>query len=142
MKKYLFVSLCLSIWFYSSGQEVGGCVSYLADNYSPEATYNDGTCDYNLQQLLLDGASLGDLVFSGVLESEIVGLFAAGGVVADVDEENSRALIAGALSSFEWDGDGYYYAYNINADEMLDTDISTDIYSGESNSHKYIPVHY
>ena len=138
MKKYLFVSLCLSIWFYSSGQEVGGCVSYLADNYSPEATYNDGTCDYNLQQLLLDGASLGDLVFSGVLESEIVGLFAAGGVVADVDEENSRALIAGALSSFEWDGDGYYYAYNINADEMLDTDISTDIYSGESNSHKYI----
>lgn len=113
-------------------------MSYLADNYSPEATYNDGTCDYNLQQLLLDGASLGDLVFSGVLESEIVGLFAAGGVVAEVDEENSRALIAGALNYFEWDGYGYNYATNIDADEMLDTDISTDIYSGESNSHKYI----
>ena len=71
-------------------------MSYLADNYSPEATYNDGTCDYDLQQLLLDGASLGDLAFSGVLQSEMVGLFAAGGVVIDIDLVNSRALIASA----------------------------------------------
>lgn len=137
MKKSILIALCFSTGLVATSQEIGGCVSYLASNYNPEATYNDGTCDYNLQQLLVDGASLGDLVFSGALESEIIGLFAAGGVVVDIDEENSRALIAAARGFFDWEGNNYYYAANIQADEMLDTDISTDIYSGESNSHKY-----
>ena len=69
-----------------------GCTSYFASNYSATATYNDTTCNYDLQQLLLEGTTISDLLFSGVLEEELVGKFAAGGVILDIDQPNSRAL--------------------------------------------------
>ena len=91
MKKLLFTSLLGLFALTSMAQEIGGCTSYFGDNYSPEATYNDSTCVYDLQQLLLDGTSIGDLLFSGVLESELVGLFAAGGIIVHVDASQGKA---------------------------------------------------
>ena len=114
-------------------------MSYLADNYSPEATYNDGTCDYDLQQLLLDGASLGDLAFSGVLQSEMVGLFAAGGVVIDIDLVNSRALIASAHNQniiYGPDQSMYCrdFTRDLDSDELLSNDFDNALYGGKSNT--------
>jgi hypothetical protein len=122
-------------------------VSYLADNYNPEATYNDGTCDYDLQQLLLDGASLGDLAFSGVLESEIVGLFAAGGVVLDVDLVNSRALIASAHNSqLLWNETSQYscrnFTYNLRGDELLSNQIEENLYGGKENTRNIMRSYF
>ena len=93
--KQLFALLLGSTLLTSlHAQDIGGCTSYFADNYDPIATYNDFTCVYDLQQLLVEGTSIGDLLFSGVLESELIGLFAEGGVVIDIDLAYDRALIA------------------------------------------------
>ena len=147
MKKSILIALCLSIGLVATSQEIGGCVSYLANNYNPEATYNDGTCDYDLQQLLLDGASLGDLAFSGVLESEIVGLFAAGGVVVDVDLANNRALIASAHNSELLHGEtsGYNcrdFTYNLQGDELLSNQIEENLYGGKENTRNIMRSYF
>ncbi len=114
-------------------QEVGGCTSYFGSNYDPDATFNNGTCDYDLQQLLKDGYQLGDLLFSGVLPSELEGLFGAGGFIVDVDFENRRALIA---HPFGYSGlyDRYdQLVYRVRGDELLATDFSSEMYGGKRN---------
>lgn len=81
--------------------QVGGCVSHFAENYNPAATFNDGSCDYNLQQLLNDGFELGDLLSSGVEPDELVGLFGAGGFIVDIDVPQDRVLVAWPHTSQE-----------------------------------------
>ena len=98
MKQLFALLLGSAVLTSLHAQDIGGCTSYFADNYDPIATYNDSTCVYDLQQLLVEGTSIGDLLFSGVLESELIGLFAEGGVVIDIDAENDRALVAAAYS--------------------------------------------
>jgi len=116
-----------------------GCTSYFASNYSPTATYNDTTCNYDLQQLLIEGTTISDLLFSGVLEEELIGKFAAGGVILDIDQSNSRALIGSAHS-------GPLHAYFSNAcsgskdlthtllaEELIGFQFGSDLYDGQLN---------
>lgn len=114
-------------------QEVGGCTSYFGSNYDPDATFNNGTCDYDLQQLLKDGYQLGDLLFSGVLPSELEGLFGAGGFIVDVDFENRRALIAWPFSSGGMSDTYDQLIYTVDGNEFLATDFSGDLYGGQRN---------
>lgn len=114
-------------------QEVGGCTSYFGSNYDPDATFNNGTCDYDLQQLLKDGYQLGDLLFSGVLPSELEGLFGAGGFIVDVDFENRRALIAWPFSTNGMSDNYDQLIYTVDGNEFLATDFSGDLYGGQRN---------
>ena len=116
-----------------------GCTSYFASNYSPTATYNDTTCNYDLQQFLLEGTTISDLLFSGVLEEELIGKFAAGGVILDIDQSNSRALIASAHSRSLY----YRYGYPSNhyqnlcsgllAEELIGFQFGSNLYDGKLN---------
>lgn len=138
MKKLLFTSLLGLFALTSMAQEIGGCTSYFGDNYSPEATYNDSTCVYDLQQLLLDGTSIGDLLFSGVLESELVGLFAAGGTIIYVDEDKGKALVGCGSPGDIWqEYSNPYRAEDLSgalqADELVAFQYGNQIFDGESN---------
>ena len=116
-----------------AGESECGCISYFATNYAPTGPQNSFDCNYDdLQGLLLDGVSLDDLVASGVEDSDLIGLFAAGGIVVDVDRENKRALIGMALSYFLYDDDDDLSG-NLRGDEFLDVAFSTELYSGAKN---------
>ena len=116
-----------------AGIEGCGCISYFATNYDPTGPQNSVVCIYDdLQGLLLEGVSLDDLVASGVDDSDLIGLFAAGGIVVDVDRENKRALIGMAVSSFLYD-DYDDLTGDLRGDEFLDVAFSTDLYSGAKN---------
>ena len=45
MKKVLVLSI-ISIFFTSCEKHVQGCIDPLAINYNPEATCDDGSCEY------------------------------------------------------------------------------------------------
>ena len=110
-----------------------GCISYFATNYAPTGPQNSFGCNYdNLQGLLLDGVTLDDLVASGVEDSDLIGLFAAGGLVVDVDRENKRALIGMAITNFLYD-DYDDLTGNLRGDEFLDVAFSTELYAGAKN---------
>lgn len=116
-----------------------GCTSYFASNYDPVATYNDTTCNYDLQQLLIEGTTISDLLFSGVLEEELIGKFAAGGVILDIDKPNSRALIASAHSQPLYTGAERPCDYNetlsgnLLAEELIGFQFGTNVYDGKQN---------
>ena len=110
-----------------------GCISYFATNYDPVGPQNSLACNYeDLQGLLLDGVSLDDLVASGVEDCDLIGLFAAGGIVVDVDRENKRALIGMAVDYFLYD-DNDDLTGSLRGDEFLDVAFSTDLYAGAKN---------
>ena len=124
-----------SFTFNIDGTEIEGCgcISYFATNYDPTGPQDSFGCIYDdLQGLLLEGVSLDDLVASGVDDSDLIGLFAAGGIVVDVDRENKRALIGMAVSSFLYD-DFDDLTGNLRGDEFLDVAFSSDLYSGSKN---------
>lgn len=139
MKKLLFTSLLGLFALTSMAQEIGGCTSYFADNYSPVATFNNSTCNYDLQQLLIEGTSIADLLFSGVLEEELVGLFAAGGLIVHIDAEKGRALIGSAHSTRLHYESHYSTAQNetllgsMLAEELVAYQFGSDLYDGELN---------
>lgn len=138
--KHLFAWLLIGASITGlQAQDLGGCTSYFADNYDPIATYNDSTCVYDLQQLLVEGTSIGDLLFSGVLESELIGLFAAGGIIVHIDAENGRSLIGSAHST-----DLHYYSSSacesneiltgsLLAEELTAYQFGSQLYEGELN---------
>jgi hypothetical protein len=139
MKQLFALLLGSAVLTSLHAQDIGGCTSYFADNYDPIATYNDSTCVYDLQQLLVEGTSIGDLLFSGVLESELIGLFAAGGVIVHVDSPKGQALIGCAHNS-----DLYYRYYNesqydecltgnLLAEELTAFQFGSEIFSGRQN---------
>lgn len=106
-----------------------GCMSYYALNYDANST-NSLACEYeDLQGLLLQGITLDDLVASGVEECDLLGLFAAGGVVVDVDKENSRALIG--MTYTYWSTDDL--TGSLRADEFLDVSFDSELYGGSHN---------
>lgn len=110
-----------------------GCISYFATNYNPAGPQNSLACDYeDLQGLLLEGVSLDDLVASGVEDCDLIGLFAAGGIVVDVDRENKRALIGMAINTFMYDDDDDLTG-SLRGDEFLDVAFSTELYGGAKN---------
>lgn len=110
-----------------------GCISYFATNYDPTGPQNSLACNYDdLQQLLLGGVSLDDLVASGVEDCDLIGLFAAGGIVVDVDRENKRALVGMATNYFLYD-DNDDLSGSLRGDEFLDVAFSTDLYAGAKN---------
>lgn len=119
--------------------DLPGCTSYFASNYDPVATYNDTTCNYDLQQLLIEGTTISDLLFSGVLEEELIGKFAAGGVILDIDKANSRALIASAHSQEL----NYFFRRPCNignnlssgllAEELIGYQFGSNLYDGQQN---------
>lgn len=118
-----------------------GCTSYFASNYNPVATYNDTTCNYDLQQLLIEGTTISDLLFSGVLEEELIGKFAAGGVIVHIDSQNSRALIGSAHSdqiyfnSHDPSNSGYREELTgpLLAEELIGYQFGEDLYDGQLN---------
>lgn len=110
-----------------------GCISYFATNYDPVGPQNSLACNYDdLQGLLLGGVSLDDLVASGVENCDLIGLFAAGGIVVDVDRENRRALIGMARPNFIYDSFNDLTG-SLQGDEFLDVAFSTDLYGGAKN---------
>lgn len=110
-----------------------GCISYFATNYNPAGPQNSLACNYeDLQGLLLEGVSLDDLVASGVEDCDLIGLFAAGGIVVDVDRENKRALIGMAINYFLYD-DYDDLTGSLRGDEFLDVAFSTELYAGAKN---------
>ena len=113
--------------------EESGCISYFASNYDPTGPQNSHGCNYeDLQGLLLEGVSLDDLVASGVEDCDLIGLFAAGGIVVDVDRENKRALIGMAINYFLYDDDDDLTG-SLRGDEFLDVAFSTELYAGAKN---------
>ena len=74
-------------------QDVLGCTAIYADNYNPDATINDGTCNYDLPQLLGDGYCIGELLNGGVLWQDFRGVPYQGGVITYVSEADGVALI-------------------------------------------------
>ena len=117
-------------------QSVGGCISHFAENYDPNATFNDGSCNYDLQQLLNDGFELGDLLSSGVEVDELIGLFGAGGFIVDIDVPQDRVLLAWPHSS----GEMYDYnddlTYDLHSYMFFDKEFGTGMYDGEENWDK------
>ena len=118
---------------FQAGDGSAGCISYFATNYSPTGPQNSLACNYeDLQGLLIEGVSLDDLVASGVEDCDLIGLFAAGGIVVDVDRENRRALIGMGTSSFLYD-DNDDLTGSLRGDEFLDVAFSTELYGGAKN---------
>ena len=139
MKQLFALLLGSAVLTSLHAQDIGGCTSYFADNYDPIATYNDSTCVYDLQQLLVEGTSIGDLLFSGVLESELIGLFAAGGVIVHIDAENGRSLIGSAHSDelhYRQDNacdESESLTGSLLAEELLAYQFGSELYEGALN---------
>ena len=74
-------------------QDVLGCTTIYADNYNPDATINDGTCNYDLSQLLGDDFCIGELLNGGVLWQDFHDVSYQGGVIVHVNEELGKALV-------------------------------------------------
>lgn len=103
----LFMLLAFSAQTHA--QDVLGCTAIYADNYNPAATINDGTCNYDLSQLLGDGYCIGELLNGGVLWQDFRGITYQGGVIVHVDEDLGKALVCdeedftdGSQSTFTW----------------------------------------
>jgi hypothetical protein len=107
--RIILLVLLVSVAAHLRCQEVGGCVCHFADNYNPNATFNDGTCDYDLQHLLEIGYGLGDLLGCGAPVEEMIGLIGAGGFIVDIDLESGEVLLAwprqnNGIAYAEYDG--------------------------------------
>ena len=99
----LFMLLAFSAQTHA--QDVLGCTAIYADNYNPDATINDGTCNYDLSQLLGDGYCIGELLNGGVLWQDFRGVEYQGGTIVHISESQGRALICANSdnsSSFQW----------------------------------------
>ena len=117
-------------------QNVGGCISHFAENYDPNATFNDGSCNYDLQQLLNDGFELGDLLSSGVEVDELIGLFGAGGFIVDIDLDNGRNLVAWPFRYERMVDNNEDLTYYLQSDMFRDRDFGSGIYDGHDNWEK------
>lgn len=98
----LFMLLAFSAQTHA--QDVLGCTAIYADNYNPDATINDGTCNYDLPQLLGDGYCIGELLNGGVLWQDFRGVEYQGGTIVHVSESQGLALICANQNSntFAW----------------------------------------
>ena len=119
-------------------QSVGGCISHFAENYDPNATFNDGSCNYDLQQLLNDGFELGDLLSSGVEVDELIGLFGAGGFIVDIDLNNGRTLVAWPFGSGRMYDNRDDLTYGLLSDMFRDREFGSGIYDGYDNWEKIL----
>ena len=70
-----------------------GCNAIYADNYNPDATINDGSCNYDIADLLSQGYCIGELLNGGVLWQDFRGIPYQGGVIVHVNESEGKALI-------------------------------------------------
>ena len=93
----LFMLLAFSAQTHA--QDVLGCTAIYADNYNPDATINDGTCLYDLPQLLGDGYCIGELLNGGVLWQDFRGVEYQGGTIVHVNEGLGLALICSHTSN-------------------------------------------
>ena len=103
----LFMLLAFSAQTHA--QDVLGCTAIYADNYNPDATINDGTCNYDLGALLGDGYCISELISGGVLDQDFRGVPYQGGVIVNVNTASGLALICdeedysvGGTSNFTW----------------------------------------
>lgn len=103
----LFMLLAFSAQTHA--QDVLGCTAIYADNYNPDATINDGTCNYDLGALLGDGYCISELISGGVLDQDFRGVSYQGGVIVNVNTSLGLALICdeedysvGGTNSFTW----------------------------------------
>ena len=117
-------------------QSVGGCISHFAENYDPNATFNDGSCNYDLQQLLNDGFELGDLLSSGVEVDELIGLFGAGGFIVDIDMPQDRVLLAWPHTSGSMWTSYDRLTAGLRSYMFFDKEFGTGIHDGEENWDK------
>ena len=108
---FSFAALFMLLLFTAQthAQDVLGCTAIYADNYNPEATINDGTCNYDLPQLLGDGYCIGELLNGGVLWQDFRGVSYQGGVIVHIDEDLGKALVCdeedyseGGVSLWKW----------------------------------------
>lgn len=96
MKHFFSLAAMFMLLAFSAqthAQDVLGCTAIYADNYNPDATINDGTCNYDLSQLLGDGYCIGELLNGGVLWQDLRGVSYQGGVITYVSEADGLALI-------------------------------------------------
>jgi len=96
MKHFFSLAALFMLFLFTAqthAQDVLGCTAIYADNYNPDATINDGTCNYDLSQLLGDGYCIGELLNGGVLWQDFRGISYEGGVIVHVEESIGRALI-------------------------------------------------
>ena len=93
----LFMLLAFSA--QNHAQDVLGCTAIYADNYNPDATINDGTCNYDLPQLLGDGYCIGELLDGGVLWQDFRGMEYQGGTIVHVNESQGLALVCANSNS-------------------------------------------
>ena len=89
----------------TQAQDVFGCTVIYAPNYNPEATVNDGSCTYDVVQLLSDGYCLGELVEAGIYWQDFQGVSYEGGVIVNVNVSGGQALICDEQDlsgTYEW----------------------------------------
>lgn len=99
----LFMLLAFSAQTHA--QDVLGCTVIYAPNYNPEATVNDGSCTYDVVQLLSDGYCIGELVEAGIYWQDFQGVSYEGGVIVHVNVSGGQALICDEQDlsgTYEW----------------------------------------
>ena len=74
-------------------QDTPGCTATFANNYNPSATINDGSCDYDLAQMLDEGHCIGSLIDEGAFWIDFQGISYQGGVIIHVNPDLGKALI-------------------------------------------------
>ena len=117
-------------------QNVGGCISHFAENYDPNATFNDGSCNYDLQQLLNDGFELGDLLSSGVVVDELIGLFGAGGFIVDIDVDQDQVLLAWPHASSRMTTNCESFTRDLKTYMFFDQEFGVGVFDGRENWDK------
>ena len=128
----LFILLAFSAQTHA--QDVLGCTAIYADNYNPEATINDGTCNYDLSQLLGDGYCIGELLNGGVLWQDFRGVSYQGGVIVHVSEDEGKALVCDETDY----NSGQTYSWGCYGENISSTDEQCGLYQGEANTQAIV----
>ncbi|MCH1575462.1 MAG: DUF1566 domain-containing protein, partial [Flavobacteriales bacterium] len=136
MKPRLFILLLIAAASaqVSHAQDVLGCTAIYADNYNPDATINDGTCNYDLPLLLGDGYCIGELLNGGVLWQDLRGISYQGGVIVHVDENEGKALVC---DETDYNG-GQTYTWGCYGTTIAPADEQCALYQGEANTQAIV----
>jgi len=103
-----------------------GCTFPFASNYDDAALINNGTCEYNLQELIDDGACIQSLLDGGAIPEQFIGLsYGDNSTIINLDNNTAEALVMHNLSIGE-------YPWGCNGVDVAGT--SSDFGEGLNNT--------
>jgi uncharacterized protein (TIGR02145 family) len=86
-----------------------GCTFSFASNYDPDAYYNDGTCNYDLQSLIDNGSCIQSLINEGIPINQFIGLaYGINSTIVHIDEPSGLAYVIfnESIGDYSWGCDG------------------------------------